>query len=277
MPELPIERRLLTIHILNLAMNTQALVSSEILDNVGVIRICRPSAKNALCMQIVSELTAALDSYESNESVNVILLCGDGGVFAAGADIKEMLATTLIEATTLDFSGCCTRLATVKKPVIAAVDGYALGGGCELVEMCDIVIASERAVFGHPEVLLGTIPGAGGTQRLPKAVGKHVAMDLLLTARQLSAFEAYQCGLVSRVVQVEELQLKALEVAKQVAAQSGPVTRMIKEAVRHSLHEGEGSGFALERKLFHLTFALKDREEGMRAFVERRRPVFQNR
>jgi enoyl-CoA hydratase/carnithine racemase len=209
-------------------------------------------------------------------TINAIVLEGEGAHFAAGADVKEMVALDASQVLLSDFSGCCERLANVKKPVIAAVEGFALGGGCELIEMCDIVIASETAKFGHPEVTLGTMSGAGGTQRLPRVIGKHWAMDLLLSGRFISAQEAYMAGLVSRIVAPSQLHSEAMYLARHIAGLSAPVVRMIKQAINEGLNDSLVAGLSLERRLFHLTFALADRKEGMEAFCARRQPIFAN-
>lgn len=250
------------------------MVLKSIDAGVGILRLNRPLAKNAISIELTEALSNALEELDRDASVNVILLTGEGGHFAAGADVKEMVSLDANQVLLSNFAGCCERLADVKKPVIAAVDGFALGGGCELVEMCDIVIASQTAKFGHPEVTLATMSGAGGTQRLPRVIGKHWAMDLLLTGRFISAQEAYQAGLVSRVVAPADLLSEAMDTAKRIAAFSGPVTRMIKQAVNDGLNDSLHSGLALERRLFHLTFALADRKEGMEAFCDRRQPAF---
>lgn len=255
---------------------TEELVLKSIDSGVGLLRLNRPSAKNALSVELTEALSKALDELDSDSSVNAIILTGEGSHFAAGADVKEMVSLDANQVLLKNFAGCCERLADVKKPVIAAVEGFALGGGCELVEMCDIVIASETAKFGHPEVTLATMSGAGGTQRLPRVVGKHWAMDMLLTGRFLSGQEAYQAGLVSRVVAPSELLIEAMIIAKRIASLSGPVTRMIKQAVNDGLNDTLVSGLALERRLFHLTFALADRKEGMEAFCDRRQPTFKD-
>jgi enoyl-CoA hydratase len=226
---------------------------------------------------LTGTLEACLTALDADPAVKAVVLTGAGANFAAGADLKEMLPMTAAQVMASDFTGCCHRLADLGKPVIAAVSGLVLGGGCELVEMCDLVIAADTARFGHPEITVGTMPGAGGTQRLPKAVGKHVAMDMLLTGRVLTAEEALGCGLVSRVVGAERLLDEALAVARQIASFSAPVARMIKEAVNRSFAMPLPEGLALERRLFHLTFALDDRKEGMAAFVGKRRPAFQDR
>jgi enoyl-CoA hydratase len=246
-------------------------------ERVAVLRLERPKALNALCDGLVSELAAALDVLEGDPEVTVAILTGGADVFAAGADLKEMLGKTLPEVVAENFSGCCPRLAAFGLPVVAAVAGYALGGGCELVEMCDIVIAADTARFGHPEVSVGTMPGAGGTQRLPRAIGKHKALDLLLTGRMMDAAEAERAGLVSRVVPPAELLDTALAVARRIASHSRPVLKLLKQAVVQSQGMPLGEGLAFERKLFQLTFGFEDRREGMEAFVEKRKPRFRHR
>jgi len=253
------------------------LVLMTIEENVAIISLNRPPAKNALSTALTVQLAELLDRAEADPSVKVIMLTGVGNHFAAGADVKEMLPLSLADVHLQDFSGCCTQLAEVKKPVVAVVEGYALGGGCELLEMCDITLASETAKFGHPEITLATMSGAGGTQRLPRVVGKHVAMDMLLTGRVLTAQEALQAGLVSRVFAPDQLRNEAIAVCRKIAKLSAPVVKMIKQAVNQGLNDSLVSGLALERKMFHLTFGLADRAEGMRAFVERRDPEFKDR
>jgi enoyl-CoA hydratase len=246
-------------------------------DGVALVMLDRQEALNALSLELVRALEAALDQLDADPAVRALILAGAGRHFAAGADIREMLPMTAVDVLLADFSGCCHRLADARKPVVAAVDGYALGGGCELVEMCDVVIAAETARFGHPEVTVGTMPGAGGTQRLPRAIGKARAMDLLLTGRTLTAVEAERCGLVSRVVPPDRLLDEAKAVARRIASFSAPVVRMIKEAANFAFRLSLPDGLAFERRLFHLTFALDDRREGMAAFVEKRTPTFADR
>ncbi|HEY0838188.1 MAG TPA: enoyl-CoA hydratase-related protein [Azospirillum sp.] len=253
------------------------LVSVSVDGAVAVVTLNRPKARNALNVALTDALAAALDRLEADAGVKAIVLTGAGEHFAAGADVKEMLPMTAHDVLTADFAGCCTRLAGVRTPVVAAVRGYALGGGCELVEMCDVVVAAESARFGHPEVGVGTMPGAGGTQRLPRSVGKHKAMDLLLTGRPMTAEEAERAGLVSRVVPDERLMEEALDVARRIASLSAPVVRLIKESVNHAFRGSLPDGLAFERRLFHLTFATEDRREGMAAFVEKRPPDFKDR
>lgn len=249
----------------------------EVDAGVAVVEIRRPEALNALCDRLVAEMTEALDALEANAGVSAVVLTGGPDVFAAGADLKEMAGRSLVDVVTEDFSGCCPRLAAFGLPVVAAVAGYALGGGCELVEMCDIVIAADTARFGHPEITVGTMPGAGGTQRLPRAVGKHKAMDLLLTGRMMDAAEAERAGLVSRVVPAAELLATARAVARAVASRSRPVLRLMKQAVLASQGAPLADGLAFERKLFQMTFGFEDRKEGMEAFLEKRKPAFRNR
>lgn len=257
-------------------------MSYELIDvcieaKVATLKIDRPMALNALCDQLVDEMTDALDALESNPEVSVLILTGGTDVFAAGADLKEMVGKTFVEVVAQNFSGCCHRLATFELPVIAAVAGYALGGGCELVEMCDIVIAAETAKFGHPEITVGTMPGAGGTQRLPLAIGKHKAMDLLLSGRMMDAKEAELAGLVSRIVRRDELWVAAHSVAQSVASYSRPVLKLLKQSILHAHAMPLSEGLIFERKLFQMTFGFDDRKEGMAAFIEKRKPLFQNR
>lgn len=253
------------------------LLNVTVESKVAVLELRRLKFLNALCDQLVAELTDVLDALEADVGVSAVVLTGGPDVFAAGADLKEMAGRTLAEVLDADFSGCCPRLAAFGLPVVAAVAGYALGGGCELVEMCDIVIAADTAKFGHPEITVGTMPGAGGTQRLPRAVGKHKALDLLLTGRMMDAAEAERAGLVSRVVPGEQLLATALSVAKTVASRSRPVLKLIKQAVLQSQSAALAEGLAFERKLFQMTFGFDDRREGMEAFLEKRKPVFRNR
>ena len=253
------------------------LIDVGIEAKVATLKINRPKALNALCDQLIAEMTDALDGLENNPDVSVLILTGGADIFAAGADLKEMASKTFVEVTTQNFSGCCHRLAKFELPVVAAVAGYALGGGCELVEMCDIVIAAETAKFGHPEISVGTMPGAGGTQRLPLTIGKHKAMDLLLSGRMMDAREAELAGLVSRIVPREELLEAARSVAKTVASYSRPVLKLLKQSILQAHAMQLSEGLAFERKLFQMTFGFDDRKEGMEAFIEKRKPSFQNR
>jgi enoyl-CoA hydratase len=235
---------------------------------VGIVTLNRPQTRNALSRELIGALSSALDELQTDASVEVIVLSGKS-VFCAGADIAEMADISLLEALTEDFSGCCERLAKCSKPVVAAVEGYAIGGGCELVEMCDIVIAAENARFGHPEITLGTISGAGGTQRLARAIGRAKAMDLVLTGRLIDAVEAEKIGLISRVVPSGRALDGALEVAAQVAGRAPFAMRFAKEAVDRAVSFGLEDGLRLERRLFHLSFATGEFKQGMEQFLAR--------
>ena len=245
---------------------------------VGVVRLNRPSALNALNAQLITELGAAFDDLESDPAIGAIVLTGSERAFAAGADIKEMQAKTYIEAYTQDFiTRGWERVGQCRKPVIAAVAGFALGGGCEVAMMCDIVIAADSARFGQPEINLGTIPGAGGTQRLPRFVGKAKAMDLCMTGRMMDATEAERAGLVSRIVPADKLMEETLAVATRIAGLSQPAVMMVKESINRAFETTLAEGVRFERRLFHSTFATDDQKEGMAAFVEKRKPAFRNR
>jgi enoyl-CoA hydratase len=240
----------------------------ETRDRVGVVRLNRPKALNALNDQLMDELGAALLAFDADEAIGCIVLTGSEKAFAAGADIAAMADYTLMDAYKGDYiTRNWEQIKRVRKPVIAAVAGYALGGGCELAMMCDFIIAAENARFGQPEVKLGIIPGAGGTQRLPRAVSKSKAMDLCLTARMMDAAEAERAGLVSRVVSPERLMDEALEAATVIASMSLPSVMMIKESVNRAYESGLSDGIMFERRLFHSTFGTEDQKEGMKAFV----------
>jgi enoyl-CoA hydratase len=246
--------------------------------SVGIVRLNRPSALNALNAQLISELGEAFDDLEFDTAIGAIVLTGSERAFAAGADIKEMQAKTYIEAYTQDFiTRGWERVGQCRKPVIAAVAGFALGGGCEVAMMCDIVIAAETAKFGQPEIQLGTMPGAGGTQRLPRFIGKAKAMDLCLTGRMMDAVEAERAGLVSRIVPPEKLLEEAVAVAERIAGMSQPTTMMVKESINRAFETTLAEGVRFERRMFHSTFATEDQKEGMAAFVEKRKPAFRNR
>jgi enoyl-CoA hydratase len=245
---------------------------------VGIVRLNRPAALNALNAQLIEELGAALDELEFDPAIGAIVLTGNERAFAAGADIKEMQGKTYIEAYTQDFiTRGWERVGHCRKPVVAAVGGFALGGGCEVAMMCDIVIAAEGAKFGQPEIQLGTMPGAGGTQRLPRFIGKAKAMDLCLTGRMMDAEEAERAGLVSRIVPAEKLLEEAVSVAARIAGMSQPIAMMVKESVNRAFETSLAEGVRFERRLFHSTFATEDQKEGMAAFVEKRKPAFRNR
>jgi enoyl-CoA hydratase len=233
---------------------------------------------NALSFGVFGEIKIAIDELEADTAVGCIIVTGSEKAFAAGADIKEMQPKSFIDMFSSDFTSIGgDRVATCTKPTIAAVSGYALGGGCELAMMCDIMIAADSAKFGQPEITLGTIPGIGGTQRLTRAIGKSKAMDLCLTGRMMDAAEAERSGLVSRVVPVDKLMEEAIAMAEKIAAMSRPVATMAKNAVNRAFETPLTEGLKVERDLFHATFALEDRSEGMAAFIEKRKPVNKNR
>nr|XP_025866514.1 enoyl-CoA hydratase, mitochondrial [Vulpes vulpes] len=244
--------------------------------NVGLIQLNRPKALNALCNGLMTELNQALEAFEEDPAVGAIILTGGEKAFAAGADIKEMQNQTFQDCYSSKFLSHWDQLARVKKPVIAAVNGYALGGGCELAMMCDIIYAGEKAQFAQPEILLGTIPGAGGTQRLTRAVGKSLAMEMVLTGDRISAQDAKQAGLVSKIFPVETLVEEAIRCAEKIASNSKIVTAMAKESVNAAFEMTLTEGNRLEKKLFYATFATEDRKEGMTAFVEKRKASFKD-
>lgn len=244
---------------------------------VGVIRLNRPDALNALNAELMDGLSAALDGFEADDRIGCIILTGSDRAFAAGADIKEMQALGYMDVYKGDFIGSWERLSRVRKPVIAAVAGYALGGGCELAMMCDFIIAADNAKFGQPEITIGVIPGSGGTQRLTRAVGKAKAMDMCLTGRMMDAREAERSGLVARVVAGDKLMEEAGQAAEKIANHSGPSVMMAKEAVDRAFETTLTEGIRFERRVFHSLFATEDQKEGMAAFVEKRSPNFKHR
>ncbi|QLF69177.1 enoyl-CoA hydratase [Peteryoungia desertarenae] len=246
-------------------------------DRVVVITLNRPQALNALNSTVMHELADALASMERDAGVGAVVLTGSEKAFAAGADIKEMQSLNFVDAYTGDFIGGWDKIAGFRKPIIAAVSGFALGGGCELAMMCDFIIASKTAKFGQPEITLGIIPGMGGSQRLTRAVGKAKAMDLCLTGRMMDAAEAESAGLVARVVDAERLLDEAVEAAAKIASFSLPAVLMAKEAVNRSFEQTLAEGLRFERRLFHSLFATEDQKEGMGAFVEKRKPQFRNK
>ncbi len=242
---------------------------------VGLITLNRPDALNALSGQLMAEMARALDGFEADAGIGAMVVTGSEKAFAAGADIKEMKDKTFAEAYTEDFiTRDWERVAACRKPVIAAVAGYALGGGCELAMMCDFIIAAENAKFGQPEITLGIIPGAGGSQRLTRAVGKAAAMEMILTGRTMDAREAMRAGLVSRVVAAEDLLGEALATAGKIATMSRPAVIAAKEAVNRAFETTLSEGVRFERRLFHALFATDDQKEGMAAFTEKRRANF---
>ena len=245
---------------------------------VGLITLNRPKAMNALSATLMRELHAALDAFEADDEIGAIVLTGSEKAFAAGADIKEMASRSYMDVYLDDFiTKDWERVTTCRKPVIAAVAGYALGGGCELAMMCDFILAADTAKFGQPEITIGTIPGAGGTQRLTRFAGKSKAMEMILTGRMMDAAEAERSGVVSRVVPASDLIDEALRVADRIAGMSRPAVMMAKEAVNRAYETTLSEGVRFERRLFHSTFATEDQKEGMAAFAEKRQPNFRNR
>lgn len=241
---------------------------------VGLITLNRPEALNALNAEIIREIGQVLDSWEADDGIGCIVVTGSDKEFAAGADIKEMQSKSYMQAYKEDFIGHWDRLARCRKPTIAAVAGFALGGGCEVAMMCDIIIAADTAKFGQPEIKLGVMPGAGGTQRLTRFVGKAKAMEMCLTGRMMDAAEAERSGLVSRVVPAAELIADAVKTATTIAGMSLPITMMTKETVNRAYETTLAEGIRFERRVFHAMFATADQKEGMSAFVEKRKPKF---
>lgn len=250
---------------------------TETRGNVALVTLNRPKALNALNSRVMRELAAALAACDADPAIGAIVLTGSEKAFAAGADIKEMQALNFVDVYVGDFLGGWEAVAATRKPLIAAVSGYALGGGCELAMMCDFIIASETAKFGQPEITLGVIPGMGGSQRLTRAVGKAKAMDLVLTGRMMDVAEAERAGLVARIVAPERMLDEALEAAAKIASFSRPAVLMAKEAVGRSYEVTLDEGLRFERRLFQSLFATEDQKEGMSAFVEKRRPDFVHR
>ncbi|MGE0801849.1 MAG: enoyl-CoA hydratase [Lautropia sp.] len=253
-------------------------ILTETRDRVGLIRLNRPKQLNALNDQLMDELTAALLAFEADAAIGAIVLTGSEKAFAAGADIAAMKDYSFMDVYQGEY---LTRnwetLRRIRKPVIAAVCGFALGGGCEVMMMCDIVIAGDNARFGQPEIKLGVIPGAGGTQRLPRAIGKAKAMDLVMTGRMIDAAEAERCGLVSRVVPAAEALDTAIAVATELTQLPLPALMVLKESVNRAFESPLSEGLLYERRLFHALFATEDQKEGMAAFVEKRKPAFKHR
>ena len=244
--------------------------------NIGLVTLNRPAALNALNAALVSEMSRAIDAFEEDDKIGCIVITGSEKAFAAGADIKEMQSKSYMQAFREDFIGSWDRVARARKPVIAAVAGYALGGGCELAMMCDFIIAADTAKFGQPEINLGVMPGIGGTQRLTRFVGKSKAMEMCLTGRMMDAAEAERAGLVSRIVPADKLLEEAKAVAKKIAGMSRPIAMMTKESVNAAYETTLRQGVMFERRLFHSMFATGDQKEGMAAFVEKRPAKFSN-
>jgi enoyl-CoA hydratase len=246
-------------------------ILTEIRERVGLVRLNRPKALNALNNQLMTELMDALASFDNDEAIGAMVITGDERAFAAGADIKEMVGASAVGMFTRDHVAPFDRMRLIKKPVIAAVSGYCLGGGNELAMSCDMIVASETAKFGQPEINIGVIPGAGGTQRLTRAVGKALAMEMVLNNRTLTAAEALQCGLVNRVVPVERCLDEALQLAGEIAGRAPLAVRLGKEAVNHAFESFLSDGLADERRAFYFLFASRDQKEGMQAFIEKRK------
>ncbi|MGA7676672.1 MAG: enoyl-CoA hydratase [Rhizomicrobium sp.] len=244
---------------------------------VGVITLNRPKALNALNSELLEELAAALEGFDANDAVRATVITGSDRVFAAGADIKEMAPQSYMDMFKTNFlAGPADRIAAIRKPIVAAVAGYALGGGCELAMMCDFIIAADTAKFGQPEITLGVMPGMGGSQRLTRFVGKSKAMDMCLTGRTMDAAEAERSGLVSRVVPAADLMAETMKAAGKIAEQSLPILMMTKEAVNRAYETTLAEGIRFERRLFHAMFATEDQKEGMAAFSEKRKPAFKD-
>ncbi len=252
-------------------VESQTLASG---DKVGVIKLNRPQALNALNSELVREMNDALDRFEADPQLGCTIITGSEKAFAAGADIKEMQGKSYPATYLEDFITSWDRVATRRKPIIAAVAGVALGGGCELAMMCDIVIAADNAKFGQPEIKLGVMPGSGGTQRLTRIVGKAKAMDLVLTGRMMDAAEAERSGLVARIVPLAELMTEAMKTAETIAGLSLPIVMMAKESVNRAYETTLAEGIRFERRVFHAMFATNDQKEGMAAFVAKRPPAF---
>jgi enoyl-CoA hydratase len=253
-------------------MSTYSMILTEVHERVGLVRLNRPEVRNALNNTLLKELMEALAIFDADEQIGAMVITGDERAFAAGADIKEMLGLSAVEMLLRDRVAQFDRIRQIKKPVIAAVSGWCLGGGNELALSCDLIVASETARFGQPEINIGVIPGAGGTQRLARAVGKAVAMEMVLNNRTLSADEARQLGMLNRVVPVERYLEEALALASELAARAPLALRLGKEAVNNAFESSLTDGIADERRAFYFLFSTQDQKEGMTAFVEKRKP-----
>ncbi|MCU1614370.1 MAG: echA5 [Frankiales bacterium] len=258
-------------------MSTLETIRVERHGRVTVVTLDRPKALNALNTQLMLEVSTTLGELDRDPDVGAIVLTGSAKAFAAGADIKEMQQQSFADVYVGNWFSAWDELSRVRTPLVAAVAGYALGGGCELAMMCDVLIAADTAVFGQPEIKLGVIPGIGGSQRLTRAIGKAKAMEMILTGRTMPVEEAERAGLVSRIVPADDLLTEALAVATTIASMSKPVAMMAKEAVNRAFESTLAEGVHFERRLFHATFAMSDQREGMTAFVEKRQPSFQHR
>ncbi len=260
-----------------MAEKSQRTIKVSSAKRVGRIQLDRPKALNALNAELMEEVVEAATAFDADPAIGSILLLGSQKAFAAGADIKEMSEQDYAQMYAADWFSAWDRLAGLRTPIVAGVNGYALGGGCELALMADVIVAGETAAFGQPEINLGVIPGMGGSQRLTRAVGKAKAMDMILTGRQIDAAEAERCGLVSRVVADGEVDIEAKTVAELIASKSKPAAQMAKEAVSASFESTLHQGLLFERRLFHSLFATEDQAEGMDAFVSKRSPVWKHR
>jgi enoyl-CoA hydratase len=261
----------------NTAGNAYETIKIDRRERVGLITLYRPKQLNALNVQMSHEVLAALSEFDKDEGIGAIVITGNARAFAAGADIEEMAQKSFAEWQANDLFAEWDRMRSISKPIIAAVAGYALGGGCELAMACDFIIAADDAQFGQPEIKLGILPGIGGSQRLARAVGKSLAMDLILTGRNLSAGEAFAAGLVARVVPAAELLQTALEAAHTIAGYNLPALRLAKEAVNRAFETSLNEGMLHERRLFHAAFTTEGQKEGMFAFLAKRAPVFRHR
>jgi enoyl-CoA hydratase len=253
------------------------IIHQQVAPYVAHIQLNRPKELNALNLQLMTELKDALKILDADDSVRVIVISGNEKAFAAGADIKQMAGKTAMDMFNTDQFSTWDAIKKTKKPLIAAVSGFALGGGCELVMLCDLIVASETARFGQPEIKIGVMPGAGGTQRLTRAVGKALAMEMVLTGRFITAEEALQAGLINRIVPVELYLQEAVKLAEEIAAQSPLAVKMAKESVLKAFDSSLEEGLHFERKNFYLLFASDDQKEGMQAFIEKRTPIFQGK
>jgi len=256
---------------------THETILVETKGKVGIVRLNRPQALNALNAKVNEELSAAIDAFEADDGIACVIITGNEKAFAAGADIKEMAGKSYMDAFKGDFAANWDRVARMRKPVIAAVAGFALGGGCELAMQCDMIIAADNAKFGQPEIKLGIIPGIGGTQRLTRAIGKAKAMDLNLTGRMMDATEAERAGLVARIVPLASLMDEAMKIAETIASMSLVALMVAKESVNRAFETTLAEGIRFERRTFHALFATHDQKEGMTAFVEKRPAKFQDR
>jgi enoyl-CoA hydratase len=253
------------------------MILTETRGRVGLVTLNRPQAMNALNNQLMRELMDALEAFDKNDAIGAMVITGNEKAFAAGADIKEMADKTIRQMMDRDHVAVFGRIRTIQKPVIAAVSGWALGGGCEVALSCDMIVASESARFGQPEINIGVIPGAGGTQRLTHAVGKAIAMEMILNDRRLTAQEAYQFGMVNRVVPVEGYLAPALKLAEEIAARAPIAVREVKRMINQSYERFLADGLAEEKQVFYNLFATEDQKEGMKAFTEKRRPQWKGK